>query len=100
VWEYQQTCFSRTMPNTYLYLYLLHVPAHPYKAEAIGYRTCHTTSSLNQQGVNRIMHTFTTINPKSDTPTHHCNYRTYHVYIRYNTKLEYIHDDKSIMGHS
>jgi hypothetical protein len=24
-------------------LYLLHVPAHPYKAEAIGYRTCHTT---------------------------------------------------------
>jgi hypothetical protein len=35
-------------------LYLLHIPAHPYKAKAIGYRTCHTTSLLNQQVVNRI----------------------------------------------
>jgi hypothetical protein len=83
-----------------LLFFLLHIPAHSYKAEAVGYRTCHTTSLLNQQVVNRTVHKFTAINPTYETPTHHCNYITYHVYIRYNTKLEHIHDDKSIMGHS
>jgi maltodextrin utilization protein YvdJ len=29
-----------TISVNYLYLYLLHIPAHPYKAEATGYRTC------------------------------------------------------------
>jgi hypothetical protein len=39
-------------------LYLLHVPVHPHKAEAIGYRTCHTTSLLNQQAVMCSHHEF------------------------------------------
>jgi hypothetical protein len=36
-----------TLQLYYIVLYLLHIPAHPYKAKAIGYRTCHTTSFLN-----------------------------------------------------
>jgi hypothetical protein len=32
--------------HTILYCIYLHVPTHPYKAEAIGYRTSHTTNLL------------------------------------------------------
>jgi hypothetical protein len=54
--------------NRNIVLYLLRVPAHPYKTEAIGYRTCHTTNlpldtelvtqqtCSNQQVVIKAMH--------------------------------------------
>jgi hypothetical protein len=41
----------------YIVLYLLHVPAHPYKAEVIGYRTCRTIwTCYNQQVVVKTIH--------------------------------------------
>jgi hypothetical protein len=39
-----------------------HVPAHPSKVKAFGYRTCHTTTCYNQQVVNRTMHINTSVN--------------------------------------
>jgi hypothetical protein len=45
-----------------LYCIYWHVPAHPNKVEAFGYRTCHTTTCYNQQVVNRTVHINTSVN--------------------------------------
>jgi hypothetical protein len=40
--ETEKKCIIRRFILYCIVLYLLLIPAHPYKAEAIGYRTCHT----------------------------------------------------------
>jgi hypothetical protein len=44
------------------------------------------------------MHIHPQQNRTYKNPTHHCNYITYHVYLRYNRKLKHIHDNRSNRG--